>query len=160
MRVAQFLSDHQVSFQEILHPPAYRAQRRAKMLRVSGRHVARCALLATSQGFLVAILPATHRMDAFLLERNLPGFSRMATEPEIADIFRDCEWGVVAPFGSLYGIATILDESIRPEDTIHFEGPLHSTALRLRCKDFERLEKPRRLRFARMTHPKDTSRRR
>jgi hypothetical protein len=45
-------------------------------------------------------------------------------------------------------VPTILDESLVPEDLIVFESHLHAVAIRMLCCDFERLERPRRLRFA------------
>jgi hypothetical protein len=45
----------------------------------------------------------------------------------------------------LYGIPTLLDESFDPEAELVFEGQMHAVAIRLRCREFERLEKPRRL---------------
>ena len=72
-----------------------------------------------------------------------------ASDAEIAAIFRDCEWGVVPPFGALYGLSTVLDDAIAPDDLIVFELNTHVEAIRIRCRDFERLERPRRLQFAR-----------
>jgi Ala-tRNA(Pro) deacylase len=106
-------------------------------------------LLVGPAGPLLAVLPATHHIDTAVLAAQLDGPVRLATADELADLFRDCEWGVVPPFGTLYGIATLLDESLAPDDLIVFEANGHMEAVRLRCRDFERLEGPRRLRFAR-----------
>jgi Ala-tRNA(Pro) deacylase len=148
MRIAQFLAEQQVPFETILHPPAFTAQKRAKFLRVSGRRVAKAVLLAGPDGHVLAVLPATHQIDTDGLSRELQGPVRLATGPEIAEVFRDCEWGVIVPFGALYGLTTLLDESLKPEDVIVFEGHTHGQAIRMQCGDFERLERPRRLSFA------------
>jgi Ala-tRNA(Pro) deacylase len=131
------------------HPPAYTAHKRAKYLGLSGRHVAKCVLLAGPTGYLLAVLPATHQVDTTLLAERLGGPVRLANDHEIADVFRDCEWGVVPPFGARYGIATLLDDIIKPDDMIVLETHTRFEAVRLRCREFERVEKPRRLRFAR-----------
>jgi Ala-tRNA(Pro) deacylase len=149
MRLTAYLSDHQVPFEAFLLPPAFTAQRRARHLRVPGRLVAKCVLLMTARGPLLAVLPATHHIELALLAAELGGPVRLATEEEIAQVFLDCEWGVVLPFGTLYGLPTILEDSITSYDQIIIEGNTHVEAVRLRCADFERLEKPRRLRFAR-----------
>jgi Ala-tRNA(Pro) deacylase len=149
MRVLQFLSEQQIDFEPLIHPPAYTAQRRAKYLRVSGKQVAKTLLLVGPDGYLVAILPATHIIDWDLLSRALGGPVRLATAQEIGKVFPDCEWGVVPPFGALYGLPTIMDESLLPESCIVFEANTHAEAIRMTCSDFERLERPRRLRFSR-----------
>ena len=82
------------------------------------------------------------------LERQLRQPVRFAKDEEIDQLFADCEWGVVPPFGRLYGIPTILDELLCQVEMIVVEGHLHVQAIRMRRVDFERLEKPRRLCFA------------
>jgi Ala-tRNA(Pro) deacylase len=148
MRIAAFLTENQVRFETLFHPPAYSASQRAKQLHVPGRQVAKCVLLTTARGPLLAVLPATHHVNTAALEFELGTSVRLAGDDEISRVFPDCEWGVVLPFGTLYGLATILDDSLNAEDLIVFEGHTHVEAVRLKCTDFERLEKPRRLRFA------------
>jgi Ala-tRNA(Pro) deacylase len=148
MRVADFLAEHQVSFETLLHAPAFTAQNRAKYLHLSGRQVAKSVLLKGQNGFFLAVLPATRHVDTDALAKALGGPVRLAADDEIADTFRDCEWGVVPPFGALYGLPVVLDEKLSPDAWMVFEGNSHVEAVRMRCRDFEELEKPRRLQFA------------
>jgi Ala-tRNA(Pro) deacylase len=150
MRIIDYLAEQQIDFERLPHPPAYSAQKRAKYLRLPGRQVAKCVMLAGPSGYLLAVLPATHQVDTRALSEQLGGPVRLANDREIAEIFLDCEWGVVPAFGARYGITTLLDESIAPDAEIVFETHTQFEAVRLRCRDFERLEKPRRLPFA---HP-------
>jgi Ala-tRNA(Pro) deacylase len=149
MRFSDFLSDQGIPFETLLHPPAFTAQRRAKYLGVPGRQVAKSVLLVGPQGYVLAVLPATHRLDTEALARQLGGAVRLAQEGEIAAVFPDCEWGLVAPFGSLYGLPTILDDSLASQPEIVLESQTRATAIRMRCRDFERLVQPRRLPVAR-----------
>lgn len=148
MRILDYLTDQHVPFEALLHAPAFSATQRAKQLHVAGRQVAKCVLLMGSSGPLLAVLPATHHIDFAQLNSQLPNAARLARDEEISRYFPDCEWGVVQPFGVLYGIPTVLDESLDPAEDIVFEGNTHVEAVRLRCSDFEKLENPRRLRFA------------
>jgi Ala-tRNA(Pro) deacylase len=149
MRIADFLAQRQVSFECLPHAPAFTAQKRAKYLRVKGSSVAKSVLLRGPAGFLLAVLPATHHVDTSALARHLGGDVRLASDAEVAAAFRDCEWGVVPPFGRLYGLPTLLDDSIAPDTLLVLEMHTHVDAIRLPCRDFERLEAPRRLPFAR-----------
>lgn len=148
MRVPQFLQDSGVPFETLRHPPAYTAQRRASRLRVSGRQLAKAVLLRGPRGCLVAVLPATARVDLARLAGELGGPVRLADREEIPRFFNDCEWGALTPFGSLYGLPTLLDESLRADALVVLEGHSHAEAIRMRCADFEALEQPRRLCFA------------
>jgi len=153
MRVPLFLADNRVAFETLYHAPAYTAQRRARYLHVPGRELVKSVLLRAPAGYLVAVLPADAQVDLAALGQMLGGPVRLATADEIPEIFRDCEWGALTPFGNLYGLATVLDDTLDPETMILFEGHSHAEAIRMRCRDFERLERPRRLRFARRPHP-------
>jgi Ala-tRNA(Pro) deacylase len=112
--------------------------------------VAKSVLLAGPQGYVLAVLPATHQVDLQAVGKTLGGPLRLADETEIADHFRDCEWGTLTPFGTLYGITTtILDDSIPSDSFMVFEAQRHAMTIRLRCSDYESLEHPRRFGFAR-----------
>ena len=148
MRVPDFLTRQQVAFETVWHPPAFTAAKRAKYLRVPGRQVAKSVLLVGPGGPFLAVLPATHHIDTETLAASLGGPVRLATEDELADVFRDCEWGVVPPFGSLYGLPTLLENEVLADDLLVFEGNTHVEAIRLRCGDFEHLERPRRVHFS------------
>lgn len=149
MRVSEFLSGEHVAFETLLHAPAYTAQHRAKYLGVSGKQVAKAVLLRSQDSYLLAVLPATKRIDTALLSSELGAPVSLATAREVAVVFRDCEWGVVGPFGKLYSIPSILDSSIGRDDMMIFESDTHAEAIRIRCRDYESLEQPRRVSFAR-----------
>ena len=150
MRVPVFLTEQQVPFETIVHPPAFTAQKRAKYMHVPGRQVAKCVLLAGPEEYVLAVLPATHQVDTDALAMILGGPVRLAESCEVAEVFRDCEWGAVPPFGTLYGLPTILDANLDGEGLLVFEAHTHAQAIRMRCRDFEQLERPVRLRFARL----------
>jgi Ala-tRNA(Pro) deacylase len=148
MRVPDFLTEQHVPFEKLLHPPAFTAQKRAKYLGISGRQVAKSVLLVGPGGYFLAVLPATRHIDTRKLSLELRGPVRLADAHEVADVFRDCEWGVVPPFGGLYGLTTVLEQEMAPDALVVFETNTYVEAVRLRCRDFERLERPRRLQFA------------
>jgi Ala-tRNA(Pro) deacylase len=149
MRIDAFLTEQNVPFESLPHAPAYTAQKRAKYLHIPGSRVAKSVLLYGPEGFFLAILPATHQIDTDQLGHALGGQVRVATDAEIADVFRDCEWGVVPPFGTLYGLRSVVDDSLPTDAELAFEGHTHVEAVRMRCGDFERLEHSLRLHFAR-----------
>ena len=126
MRVAQFLTEQRVAFETIVHPPAFTAQKRAKFLHVSGKQVAKTVLLAGPRDFFLAVLPATHNVDTGALALALGKPVRLADSRELVEMFRDCEMGVVSPFGSLYGLPIILEETIDPNAMLVFEGYTHA----------------------------------
>jgi Ala-tRNA(Pro) deacylase len=88
-------------------------------------------------------------VDLGHLARMRGGPVRLATKQEVVVTFRDCEWGVVSPFGNLYGLPTLLDEGLEQEDWIVIEAGTHFDAVRLSPRDFARLAGCERGAFAR-----------
>ncbi|MBM3994012.1 MAG: YbaK/EbsC family protein [Planctomycetes bacterium] len=148
MRVSQYLADQQVAFEELVHAPAFTAQKLAKTLHLSGRLVMKSVLLQGPRVHLLAVLPAAMRIDLSKLSKALGGVVRIASEDELRDHFPDCESGALMPFGQLYGFRTLLEATVPLESAIVFEAQRHAVAIRMRCRDFVMLERPERLAFA------------
>lgn len=148
MFLSQFLADRHVAFETMVHAPAFTAQKLAKFLHLPGRQVVKGVVLITGQGPVLAVLPAPRHVDLRRVSLAMETEARLASEDEVIGLFRDCERGALTPFGHLYGLTTILEDSIAPETQITFEAQSHGIAIRMRCRDFELLEQPRRLAFA------------
>ena len=151
-RLEEYLDDQNIPFETMVHPPAFCATKLAKYLHIPGHLVAKSVLLVSPTKFILAVLPATHEVDLGALSHCLGESVRLAREEEVAELFLDCERGSLTPFGRLYGMNTLLDDAFRPNVAMVFEAQLHSVAIRMLCRDFERLEQPRRCNFARPIH--------
>jgi Ala-tRNA(Pro) deacylase len=149
MRLDDLLVSRHIPFQRLPHRRTYTANRMAQVLHVKGREVAKTVLLKTSQGHMLAVLPATHQIDLEQLREDLGDpHIELAGEEDMDRLFPDCERGAVPPFGSLYQVPTIMDDSLAQDETIVFEGPDHEQAIRMSFHDYETIEHPRRAHFA------------
>jgi Ala-tRNA(Pro) deacylase len=151
MIVEDYLKEANVEFDVIPHRETHDAQRMAQTLHVSGRDVAKTVLLRADGGYayVVAVLPANKTID-FERASIALGHSKLdlASEIEMSNRCPDCELGVLPPFGSQYGMKTIVDESLAEEEEIVFEGNTHHEAIRIKFTDFCRLESPQITSFA------------
>ncbi len=148
MRIAEYLTENRVPFERLLHPPAFTATKLAKYLRVSGRHVVKSILLMGPAGPILAVLPATRKIDLKRLDEQFGGPVRLARSVEMETLFGDCEPGTLVPFGKLYGIPTLLDAFVPADAQIIFEAQFHAIAIRMACQDYLNVEQPMRLAFA------------
>ena len=151
MNVQEFLSDRQVEYQPLSHRDVYDAQRLAQELHTPGRDVAKTVLLRADHAYayIVAVLPATKTIDFAKVSAALGGSNiELATEIEIKEHCPDCEIGALPPFGSQYGMQTLVEESLTNDEEIVFEGNNHHEAIRMRYEDFHRIEEPRVASFA------------
>jgi Ala-tRNA(Pro) deacylase len=149
MKLDDLLVSRHIAFQRLPHRRTYTANRMAQALHVKGREVIKTVLVRTGQGHALAVLPATHRVDLDQLREDL-GEERieLAPEEEMDRLFPDCERGALPPFGSLYHVPTIMDESLAEDETIVFEAQDHEQAIRMSLRDYESIEHPRRGHFA------------
>jgi Ala-tRNA(Pro) deacylase len=145
MNVAKYLDEHKVAFDVIRHGETHDAQRLAETLSVPGREVAKTVLLRADRGYvyLLAVVPAPEHVDLERVGQLLGGSHiELATESEVYDVCPDCEPGVVPPFGSQYGMKTLVDDRLVSDEEIVFEGNSHCDAIRMRFEDFRQLEQP------------------
>ena len=149
MCIRDFLQARGVRFEILLHRPSPSAAHLAGSVHVPGRSVAKSVLVRAGDSFALAVLPATHRIDLQRLAEVLEVEDlRIATESEVEAVFDDCETGALPPFGRLYGLTTVLDASVSAGAEIVFVGNTRHEGVRMRFKDYERVEAPVKARFA------------
>jgi Ala-tRNA(Pro) deacylase len=146
MTTIEFLANKRLKYSVIAHQDTYAAQRMAAAIHVSGREVAKTVLLRRNGGdeYVVAVLPANRIIDLRRAAEALDADAvQLATEIEIAQHCPDCEMGALPPFGSRYGLKTLVDESLAEDEEIVFEGDNHHESIRMKFADFCRAEQPR-----------------
>ena len=154
MCIRDFLQSRQVWFETMLHAPAPTASKMAQAVHVSGHRVAKGVLIKAGGSYLLAVLPATARIDLERLRQIVRGPEvRIATEDEVEQVFGDCERGALPPFGRLYGLTTLVDSSLSGGSEIVFVGNTRHEGVRMRYRDYEAIEGPIRTRFASETSP-------
>jgi Ala-tRNA(Pro) deacylase len=143
MKLDELLEGRQVQFERLHHEPVYGANRMAQMLHVPGKDVAKSVLLRTELGYVVAVVPANKSVDLERVRQCLEEeWVELASEAEMRQLFPDCEVGAMPPFGSVYHLRTLVDESLAEDEAIVFEGQNHAEAIRMRYCDYEALEQP------------------
>lgn len=149
MKLDELLTNRHIPFERLHHQPAYTANRIAQALHVPGKEMAKTVLLRTGQGYALAVLPASYRVDLEQIRRELGEEQvELGSEEEMDRLFPDCERGAMPPFGSLYQLPTLVDESLAQDEQIVFEAQNHEDAIRMAYRDFEALEHPRKGHFA------------
>jgi Ala-tRNA(Pro) deacylase len=144
MEVTSFLAKNHRPFAVIGHRARHGGQRLAQCLHVSGARIAKSVLLRADDDsrYVMAVLPATRHINlkaASQLVGIIP--LHLATEAEIEKRCPGCELGVLSPFGSRYGIRTIVDASLAEDEHI-FVATSRSEAIEMCFGDYCDLEAP------------------
>jgi Ala-tRNA(Pro) deacylase len=145
MNILEYLDEKQVPYEELPHRETFDAQHMAQALHVPGKMVAKTVLLKADGGFrfVVAVVPAPAKVDFERMSKALGGSRlELASEADVAQHCPDCELGVLPPFGSKYGLKTLVDDSVASSEWVIFEGPTHHQAIRMRFEDYRRIENP------------------
>jgi Ala-tRNA(Pro) deacylase len=152
MYVHDFLRSKGIWFEGLLYQPASSSAKRARNARITGRFVAKAVLVRAADSFLLAVLPASFRIDLDRLSQVMGSAAsdvRLATAEELMATFPDCEPGVVPPFGRLYGVQTLVDSVFSEQDDIIVSANTRHEGIRIHFRDFAAIEAPDRAMFSR-----------
>ena len=134
-----FLESHNLAYEVVRHARAETSQRTASAAGQPGDKVAKSVLLKDEDGYLLAVLPASHRVHLGDLHRALRRQVGLATEREVASLFNDCEIGAIPPAGLLYDVDTVVDDTLLTQPDVYFEAGDHEQLIHMTRKDFGRL---------------------
>jgi len=148
-RLREYLDQNNVKYVSIAHSKAYTAQEVAQSMHVKGKEIAKTVILKVDDKPVMAVLPASHKVNIDALCRNIGGReARLATEDEFRDLFNDCEIGAMPPFGNLYGLPVYMSEALQDDEEIFFNAGTHTDAIKMRLSDYVNLVNPIVARFA------------
>ncbi|MBI4274263.1 MAG: YbaK/EbsC family protein, partial [Rhizobiales bacterium] len=127
----QYLDGLGIAYHVLQHAPTTSSLRTAEASHIPADKLAKAVVLKNEQGYLLAVLPASHHLEWKALRNWLNQNFALATEEEIAWLFPDCDLGAVPPVGEAYGIETVVDDSIAEQSDIYFEGGDHATLVHM-----------------------------
>ncbi len=145
----EYLDKNGVKYVVISHSTAFTAQGVASLAHIPGNELAKTVVIRLDGELAMAVLPASFHVDLALLKNALQANTvELASEQEFKDRFPECDTGAMPPFGNLYGMKVLADERLLQDREIAFNACSHRELIRLAWEDFQRLAKPRVIRFA------------
>jgi Ala-tRNA(Pro) deacylase len=148
-QITDYLEARHVPYLHGTHEPRFTAQEIAHVAHVSGKVVAKAVMLRAGERLVMAVLPASHRIDLPAFGRLLGAQPvRLATEEEFTSLFPGCDVGAMPPLGNLYHVEVWFDVSLRQHGTIVFNAGTHTDIIQMSLADVERIVRPYIGRFA------------
>ena len=138
-KLNKFLADNDIQFETVTHVLTGSSSMSAEVASVSGDDLAKAVVFHDDEGYVVAVVPSTHRVEVHTLEKLLDRDLSLVTEQELDVLFADCEIGAVPPVGPAYGLPVVLDESLKGHDRMHFEAADHRTLISVNSQNFAKL---------------------
>ena len=124
-RLKWFMDSRGVSYDLVHHSPTSTSLGSANAAHLPRERVVKGVVLEDERGYLVAVLPASHRISLRDLQEQLGRGLELASESELGALFADCDPGAVPPFGTAYGIPTVVDDSLMNLPEVWFEAGDH-----------------------------------
>ena len=142
-RLETYLREEGVPFDTLIHSVAYTAQEVAAAQHTPGSQLAKVVLADADGKMVMLVLPASYRVDFPKLKSALKADKvRLAREDEFSGTFTDCEVGAMPPFGNLYDVPVCVDGCLCDTSEIVFKVGGHTTSMKMKYSDYERLVKP------------------
>jgi Ala-tRNA(Pro) deacylase len=129
-----------ISYELIDHARTTTAAAEARVLGLGPHEIAKTVVLATPDGFVRAVLPASDRLDFGKL-REILGTKdvELATEAALAGAYPDFELGAVPPLTGGDGDQVFVDRRLCENEWVVLEAGTHEQSLRLRTSDLVKL---------------------
>ena len=135
----EYLLDSRVDFDLVEHRRTGSSSQTAQAAHIPGDRLAKAVVLQHDDGYVLAVVPSTHRVELGTLERALGCKLNIATEAEVGRVFRDCALGAVPPAGPAYDLETLVDEELGKQPDVYFESGDHRTLVHVTGDGFRQL---------------------
>ena len=137
--VQKYLDNNDIKYDVLPHPYTSTTMGAAQASGISGETIAKSVVLEDDSGYLMAVIPATHHIELGQLGGQLHRHLGLATETELADLFRDCDLGAIPALGQAYDMDVVVEDSLYQCEDIYFESGDHTDLVHISGQDFQRL---------------------
>ena len=153
MQIKEYLNREHIDYQIWSHQPTFTAQQMAAEEHVPGTDVAKPVIVQADGKYYMCVLPACCEVDLDKLRSELgAGEVHLVGEKEMAKLFPDCELGAEPPFGTLFEMPTLMDDTLGKDGFLVCQAGTHEKAVRLSLNDYQKLEKPKVMHFSYHLH--------
>lgn len=136
MTLRDYLDEKHIEYDTIKHQSSSCSSETAQAAHIPGDQLAKSVLLEDDSGYLMAVIPSTHRVQIGKLHKHLHRNLGLATERELESLFNDCETGAIPPLAQAYGIEVVFDDAIRMNSDVYFEAGDHTELVHVSREDF------------------------
>jgi len=139
MTLQEYMETQQIHFDVIEHSHTDSAMRAAQVAHIPGDQMAKPILLGDDSSYLLAVVPATHRLDLDRLNQLTARSLVIMNEEEMEIAFSDCDRGALPAVGEPYGIDTVVDNTLLHLEDVYFEFGDHEHLIHLKGEAFRKL---------------------
>ena len=134
--VTEHLEQRGSAFELLPHRPAATATDAARALGVDAGEVLKTLAVRTGPGYVLAVIPASCRLDLHLVREALGDHqARLASEEELGRDFPGYQLGALPPLGALLGCQVFLDPAVLGHDSVVFAAGTQTASVRIGSRE-------------------------
>jgi Ala-tRNA(Pro) deacylase len=137
--VMSILRRHGVPYAVVPHPHTNTSRETAQRAHVPSDRLAKAVVLSDGDSYVMAVIPADRHLSLHTLSGKLHRNLALVPESRFTTVFKDCDPGAIPPFGSAYGMPTVVDDSLVGLPEVYFEAGDHEELVRVDGEAFLRL---------------------
>jgi Ala-tRNA(Pro) deacylase len=120
--LATYLEDQAIRYHTITHPESHSTADSARSANIPMHNMIKAILLSNGDNFLIALIPADHRLDIKQVNQTLSSHWSLAPETELPKIFQDCTIGSIPAVPAAYHLSAIWSSCIADIEKIYMES--------------------------------------
>jgi Ala-tRNA(Pro) deacylase len=136
-RLQNYIARQGIDYDLIMHAHTNSSKETVEAAQVPGEQLAKAVILEDEEGYVMAVVPATHNIKLGRLRKQLKRELRLAMERDFSGLFNDCEVGAIPPVGMVYGMPTVVDDALAEKHDIYLESGDHEGLIHLRGDAFQ-----------------------
>ena len=134
-----YLEDHGRPYELLHHARALTSMETAEAAHVPGDQLAKTLLIEDDTGYMLAVIPSTHRLEFRALRERFGHQFGLATEGDMGVFFNECETGSMPPFGEAFGLRVVVDNALLEAEDVYCESGDHTQLVHLTGPTFRTL---------------------
>ncbi|NNJ75788.1 MAG: YbaK/EbsC family protein [Anderseniella sp.] len=139
LTLQEYLDDSHIAYEVTSHKKTDCSAQTAEVSHVPADQLAKGVIVKWDDFFVLAVLPASRRLDMNRLKKVIGEPVTLASEQEVSMLFPDCKTGAVPVIGPAYKIASVVDWQLDDQDEVYFEGGDHRCLVHVNGVQFDHL---------------------
>ncbi|MDX1300723.1 YbaK/EbsC family protein [Photobacterium sp.] len=139
-RVSAYLDKAHVHYELLKHARSFNSLSSAIASNIPLTQVVKAVILEDHESRkLMAILPASHKINLSTLSEELNRQLHLMKEEDVFELFKDCEHGAVPPVAQAYHMDRVYDECLLEQPELYLEAGDHAYLMQLKKDGFIQL---------------------
>ncbi|GAA3918173.1 YbaK/EbsC family protein [Litoribacillus peritrichatus] len=134
--LATYLDDQAIHYSTIHHPESSCSADSARSANIPLHQMIKAILLKQGNNYLVALIPADHRLDLRKINQNRQNHWSKANQNDLNKVFQDCQPGAIPGVPSAYHLSALWDSTIAKNEHVYMESGNHEELISMSKRQF------------------------